>query len=708
MSFKNYIFLLVNSCSTFILQAQSNPLSPSNPFSSASKLFYQAPPFDKIKNEHYKPALEAGIQQMLVEIQQIVDNPSAANFENTLVALEKSGQLFSRTQNVFSMVSGANTNDTLQNLAVEIAPKMTALNDAIFLNDKLFARIKSIDDNRKQLHLAAESERLLDYYYKKCLMSGALLNESEKKQIKKLNEEEATLAARFSNQLLAAGKNGALAVNDAALLKGLSEAEIAKAKSAAGARGLKDKWLLSLRNTTQQPALSSLENRSTRQQLFEASWNRAKKNDSTDTRSTLLKIATIRAEKAKILGFPNYASWALQDQMATTPAAVDSIFAKLAPASLNKAKTEATAIQTLIDKQNGGFKLEAWDWDFYAEQVRKEKYNLDEKEVRPYFDMYKVLEQGVFYAANVMYGLTFKERKDIPVYHPDVRVYEVFDNGKSLALFYADYYKRDNKNGGAWMSNAVGQSYLLGTKPVIYNVCNFPKPLEGEPSLISFTDVTTMFHEFGHTLHGLFASQKYPTLSGANTARDFVEFPSQFNEHWALEPQILANYAKHYKTGKPIEPQLVEKIKNAATFNKGYAQTEAIAAASLDLEWHKLSYEEVKAVTDVDSFEQKALTHVGLNVSYVPPRYRSSYFSHIWGGGYAAGYYAYQWTKMLEEEAYVWFKNNGGMTRKNGDRFRKIVLSRGNTENYNEMFRKLVDHSPNVIPMIDELGLLKK
>ncbi len=394
--------------------------------------------------------------------------------------------------------------------------------------------------------------------------------------------------------------------------------------------------------------------------------------------------------------------------MATTPAAVDSIFAKLAPASLNKAKIEAIAIQTLIDKQNGGFKLEAWDWDFYAEQVRKEKYNLDEKEVKPYFDMYKVLEQGVFYAANVMYGLTFKERKDIPVYHPDVRVYEVFDNGKSLALFYADYYKRDNKNGGAWMSNAVGQSYLLGTKPVIYNVCNFPKPLEGEPSLISFTDVTTMFHEFGHTLHGLFASQKYPTLSGANTARDFVEFPSQFNEHWALEPQVLANYAKHYKTGKPIEPQLVEKIKNAATFNKGYAQTEAIAAASLDLEWHKLSYEEVKVVTDVDSFEQKALTHVGLNVSYVPPRYRSSYFSHIWGGGYAAGYYAYQWTKMLEEEAYVWFKNNGGMTRKNGDRFRKIVLSRGNTENYNEMFRKLVDHSPNVIPMIDELGLLKK
>src|SRR5258705_1689809 len=455
MSFKDCLFLLVNSCSTLILYAQSGQLSPTNPFRNASILFYQAPPFDKIKNEHYKPALEAGIHQMLGEIQQIVDDPSPASFENTLVALEKSGQLFTRTQNVFSMVSGANTNDTLQSLAVEIAPKVTALNDAIFLNDKLFSRIKSVFENRKQLHVDAESDRLLEYYYKKCLMSGALLNEREKKQIRQLNEEEATLAARFSNRLLAAGKNGALAVNDAALLKGLSEAEIAKAKSAAEARGLNDKWLLSLRNTTQQPALSSLENRNTRQQLFEASWNRAEKSDSSDTRSTLLRIATIRAEKAKILGFPNYASWALQDQMATTPAAVDTIFARLAPASRNKAKMEAADIQSLINRQHGGFTLEAWDWDFYAEQVRKEKYNLDEKEVKPYFEMYKVLEQGVFYAANVMYGLTFKERKDIPVYHPDVRVYEVFDNGKSLALFYADYYKRENKNVGAWMTKAV-------------------------------------------------------------------------------------------------------------------------------------------------------------------------------------------------------------------------------------------------------------
>ncbi len=394
--------------------------------------------------------------------------------------------------------------------------------------------------------------------------------------------------------------------------------------------------------------------------------------------------------------------------MAVTPLAVDTVFTKLASASLKKAKMEATDIQALIDKQNGGFKLEAWDWDFYAEQVRKEKYNLDEKEVKPYFEMYTVLEKGVFYAAEVMYGLTFKERKDIPVYHPDVRVYEVFDNGKSLALFYADYYKRDNKNGGAWMSNVVDQSYLFGTKPVIYNVCNFPKPAAGEPSLISFTDVTTMFHEFGHTLHGLFASQKYITLSGTNTARDFVEFPSQFNEHWALEPVVLANYAKHYQTGKPIEQSLVDKIKNAATFNKGYSQTETIAAGSLDLEWHKLSLDEAKAITDVDAYEQKALSHVGLNVSYLPPRYRTSYFSHVWGGGYAAGYYAYTWTKMLEEEAYVWVKNNGGMTRKNGDRFRKLVLSRGNTENYNDMFNKLVGHSPNVLPMIDELGLLKK
>lgn len=691
---------------TMMMNAQNNSLPASNPFSKASTLPYQAPPFQQIKMEHYRPALEAGYQQQMQEIQAIANNKAAPTFENTLVALEKAGQLFTRVNNVFSMVTGANSNDTLQQLDEEYAPKIAALNDAIFLNSKLFARVKTLHDKRATLKLDAESKRLLEYYYDKFVFSGAKLSEADKTQLKKLNEEEAGLVARFGNMILSATKNAALVVNDSAALAGLSPADIATASRNAEARGLNGKWLLAIRNTTQQPLLSVLQNRTTRQQLFEASWNRASRGDSNDTRALVVQLATTRAKKGKLLGYPTYATWKLQDQMAGNPDAVTDFFAKLAPAAVGKAQREAADIQS-IDKQNGGFKLEPWDWDYYAQQVRKEKYSLDENEVKPYFEMYSVLEKGVFYAANQMYGLTFKQRTDIPVYHPDVKVYEVFDNGKPLALFYADYYKRDNKRGGAWMSNAVGQSFLFNTKPVIYNVCNFTKPAAGEPSLISFDDVRTMFHEFGHALHGLFANQKYPTLSGTNTARDFVEFPSQFNEHWAMDPKVLKNYAVHYKTGTPIPQALLEKIKRAETFNRGYAVTEATAAAALDMQWHKLTPEQAAAISDVDAFEKQALAATGFSISYVPPRYRTTFFSHIWGGEYSASYYAYQWTKMLEEDAYVWMKQHGGMTRANGQRYRDMILSKGNTLPLNTMFSNFTGHLPQVQPMIDEQDLNK-
>lgn len=680
-----------------------NDLPASNPFSKASTLPFQAPPFDKIKNEDYEPALREGIKQQLNEIKTIADNAAAPTFENTLVALEKSGALLRRVNNAFNAVTGANTNDTLQQLQETIAPELSAVHDEMYLNDKLFKRVETIYNNRSNLKLDQESNRLIEYYYQQFVLAGAKLSGEDKEQMKKLNAEEATLTAKFINQLVNAAKTGALHVEDPAALTGLSQsdkdafAQDALAKNRSG-------WLIPLQNTTQQPVLQSLSNRNTREQLFNASWMRAEHSDSNDTRAGIIRIAAIRAQKAKLMGFENYAAWKLQDQMAQTPEAVNKFLNALVPAVTGKAKQEAADIQALIDAQNGGFQLQPYDWEFYAEQVRREKYNLDENEIKPYFELNTVLEKGVFYAANQLYGLTFKERRDIPVYQPDVRVFEVFDqDGTSLALFYCDYFKRDNKSGGAWMSNLVDQSFLLNTKPVIYNVCNFTKPAEGQPALISFDDVTTMFHEFGHALHGMFAHQNYPSLSGTNVARDYVEFPSQFNEHWALDAKVLKNYALHYKTGQPIPQPLVDKIKRASSFNQGYALTEAIAAAALDMQWHTLPAGTV--ITDADVFEKNALHVTGLDLPQVPPRYRSSYFLHIWGNGYAAGYYAYQWTKMLEEDAYSWFTENGGLTRANGQRFRDMILSRGNTEDYNKMFKDFRGHAPDIKAMEKELGL---
>jgi len=679
-------------------------VSAVNPFLEPSTLPFQAPPFDKIKDGDYQPAFEEGMKQHLAEIEKIADNPEAPTFENTFIPMEKSGQLMQRVMQAFNAVSGANTNDTLQKVQEDEAPKLAEHQDAIVMNDKLFNRIQTIYDQRDSLKLDPESKRLVEVTYKNFVHGGAKLSDADKAKLKDLNKEESSLSTQFVNKLLAATKDGAFVTDDKTKLDGLSDSDLQAAVEAAKARKLDGKWVLPLQNTTQQPVLESLNDRATREAIFKNSWGRAEKGDANDTRDMIARIAQIRAEQAKLLGYPNYAAWKLEDQMAKTPEAAISFMDKLAPAATARAEQEAKDIQAVIDQQKGGFKVEAWDWEHYSEQVRKAKYDLDESQIKPYFEIDNVLQNGVFYAANQLYGLTFKERKDIPVWQPDVRVFEVFDkDGTSMALFYCDYFKRDNKNGGAWMSNLVDQSKLMGTKPVVFNVANFTKPAPGQPALLSSDDVITMFHEFGHALHGMFANTQYPSLSGANTARDFVEFPSQFNEHWATDPKIFANYAKNYKTGEPMPAELVEKIKKAKTFNKGYDMTELVGAALLDMSWHSLGPDAPKQ--DPDKFEMDALTKAKINLSYVPPRYRSSYFQHIFGGGYAAGYYAYLWTEMLADDAFQGFVDKGGLSRENGDRFRAMILSQGNTQDLATMYKNWRGKDPSIEPMLLNRGL---
>ena len=691
------------------VSAATSAAGAANPFFSPSTLPFQAPPFDKIKDSDYQPAIDEGIKRQLAEIGKIADNPQPATFENTYVAMEKSGVMLNRVLLVFGAVAGANTDDALQKVQQVEAPRLAALSDAMYLNDKLFQRVKQVYDERGTLKLDPESQRLVEVVYNKFVHHGAELSAVDKAKLKTLNKEESTLGTLFTNKLLAATKKAALVVDDKAQLAGLSDAEIAAAAQAAKDRGLTGKWVLTLQNTTQQPELQELTDRATRKALYEASWNRAEHGDANDTRKTIERLAQLRAEQAALIGFPNYAAWKLEDQMAKTPATAIKFMQQLVPAATARARAEAADIQAQIDQDQAAlkqpsFKLQPWDWNFYAEQVRKAKYDLDENQIKPYFELNNVLQNGVFYAANQLYGLTFKERHDIPVYQPDVRVFEVFDhNGKSLALFYCDYYKRDNKGGGAWMDNLVTQSKLMGTKPVIYNVANFAKPASGQPALLSFDDVITMFHEFGHALHGMFADEQYPTLSGTNTARDFVEFPSQLNEHWASDPKVFAHYAKNYQTGAPMPQALVEKMKKAGNFNKGYDMTELVAAAMLDMNWHTLGAN--APLQNADQFEAASLKKDHLDLSYVPPRYRSSYFQHIWGNGYAAGYYAYLWTEMLADDGFQWFKDHGGLTRANGDRFRAMVLSRGNTEDLAKMYRDWRGANPNIEPMLINRGL---
>lgn len=695
-------------CAPVATQTGSKPAplvgARSNPLFVESTLPYHAPRFDLIRNEDYQPALEEGMRQQLAEIDAIAKQTSPPTFDNTIVAMEKSGALLTRAGKTFFGVIGANTNDTLQKVQEIEAPKLAAHNDAIYLNDQLYRRVKSIYDRRESINFNPEQKALVERYNRDFVRAGANLSEADKVRMRALNQDLSKLSTDFSTKLLAGTKAGGLVVDKVSDLDGLSPDKIETAAQAAKSRGLTGKWVLPLRNTTQQPAQAELKNRSVRQRLFELSSMRTARGDTNDTRSTIRRMAELRAEKAKLLGYPNWAAYALETQGAKNPENAIKLLTDLAPAATARARAEAADMQKLIDAQGGGSKLQPWDWQYYAEQVRRAKYNLDESQIAPYFELNNVLQSGVFFAANRLYGLTFKERHDIPVYHPDVRVFEVFDsNGQPLALFYADYFKRDNKSGGAWMDEWVDQSLLTGWKPVIYNVANFTKPASGQPALLTFDDVTTMFHEFGHGLHGLFSSVEYPTLSGTNVPRDFVEFPSQFNEHWALEPNVFANYAKHYRTGAPMPAALVDKIKLSRTFNQGFATTELLAASLLDFAWHTLPAGGAPA--DVDAFESAALQRYNVAVPEVPPRYHSTYFSHIWDGGYSAGYYAYTWSEVLDDDAYAWFRENGGLTRENGLRFRNMILSRGGTQDAATMYRGWRGRDPTVDALLEERGL---
>lgn len=673
-----------------------------NPFFHKSSLQYQAPEFDKIKDEHFKPAFDFGLKQHTQEIEKIANNPEKPTFENTVVAMEKSGEVLNRATIVFYNLTSSNTNPTLQKLEEEYAPIFASHSDNIYLNDKLYQRIKNISDNG----LDAESKRLLQYYRQNFEIAGAALSSKQKNELKEVNQQLAKLETQFSNKLLEARKQGGLLISDVKELDGLSADEIAAAAADAKIAGHDGQYLLALQNTTQQPLLQNLKNRATREKLFKASWLRAEKGDKNDTRETIQQLVKLRLKKAQILGKKSFAEWRLQDQMAKKPEAAMNLMKQIAQPAVETAKREEAEIQELIKSQGSNFEVQPWDWNFYSEQVRKAKYDLDENQIKPYFEVTTVLEKGVFYAAEKFYGLTFKKRTDLPVYHPDVVAYEVFDkDGKSLAIYYLDFFTRSSKSGGAWMNNFVTQSYLLGTKPVIVNVYNFQKPAAGKPSLISFDDVTTVFHEFGHSIHGMFASQNYPSISGTATPRDFVEFPSQINEHFALEPEVLNNYAVHYETKQPIPQDLVEKIKKASKFNQGYATTELVSAAMNDMMWHSVT-DESQNIPVLD-FEKKALADNGFTVAAVPPRYHAPYFAHIWGGGYSAGYYAYLWSETLDNDAWEWIKSHGGMTRENGDRFRKYILSVGNSVDLNQAFRDFAGHDPDIKPLLRNRGFIK-
>ncbi|GAA4501839.1 M3 family metallopeptidase [Gluconacetobacter tumulicola] len=685
---------------TALASLSASAMASSNPFAVPSTLPLQAPRFDIIHDGDYKPAFLQAMAIQKAEIRRIADNRAAPTFDNTIVAMERSGRMLDRVGLTFYGVYQANTNDTLDKTQSIVAPLLSQHQDSIYLDAKLFTRVETLYNDRAHLNLTPEQTQVLALYYQQFVHAGAKLSPADQTKLRALNTQISTLETAFQQKLLAATRDGALTVDSKAALTGLDDGTITAFAKDAGDRKLSGKWLIPLQNTTQQPDLESMTDRATREALFEQSWTRAEKGGADDTRATISTLAHARAQKAALFGYPDFASYVLYDQMANTPAAVQRFIAELAPATRAQQDHEAARIQETIRKDGQSFALQPWDWTHYAEQVRKQDYALDQNQVKPYFELNTVLRDGVFFAATQLYGITFKQRKDIPVYNPDMMVFEVLDkDGSTLGLMYFDYFKRDNKNGGAWMSNFVGQSKLLGTKPVVYNVANIAKPAAGKPNLITFEDVVTMFHEFGHALHGLFADQTYPLVSGTQVARDFVEFPSQFNEHWALDPTVFAHYARNYQTGAAMPQDLVDKIKKAATFNRGYNMGEIIAAAQLDMAWHSLPA--TAPEQDVDNFEKAALDKTGLNTTLVPTRYRSSYFLHIWSNGYSAGYYAYLWTQMLADDSFAWFRDHGGLTRENGQHFRDMILSQGHTQDYAPLFRAFYGKDPDITPMLN-------
>jgi peptidyl-dipeptidase Dcp len=679
-------------------------LAASNPFAQVSTLPLQYPAFDKIKDAHFLPAYTAGMRENLREIAAIANNPQPATFDNTIVAMERGGQLLSRVSNTFANLQGADTNLKRDAINTEMAPKLAAHNDAIYLNAKLYARVKALYEQRASLGLDAESLYLLERYNKDFVLAGANLSPADKAKLKAYNGKIAALQTTFTQNLLKETNASALVVDTRAELAGLSDAAIEAAAAEAKKRGKNGKFVLTLMNTTGQPPLALLSNRTTRERLLAASMARGSHGGPSDNRALVLQLAKLRAERAALLGAPNYAAYSLLEQTAQNTGAVNKLLAELATPAVNNARKEAAEIQKIIDAENGGFKVAAHDWDYYTGKVRTAKFNFDAKDLKPYFELDNVLVHGVFFAATKLYGITFKERKDLPVYHPDVRVFDVFDaNGKQLAIFLADMYARGSKQGGAWMNEYVSQSSLFNRLPVVANHLNIPKPPAGEPTLMTYDEVVVAFHEFGHALHGMFSSVKYPRFAGPNVPRDFVEYPSQVNEMWLGWPEILANYAKHYKTGAPMPKELLDKVQGARKFNQGFVTTEYLAASLLDQRWHQLAPNQIP--TDVLAFEAAALKDAGVDFAPVPPRYRTTYFSHSFSGGYSAGYYSYLWSEKLDADTVEWFKENGGLTRKNGDHFRHTLLSRGGSLDALEMFRNFRGRDAKIEPLLERRGL---
>jgi peptidyl-dipeptidase Dcp len=664
------------------------------------------PQFDKIENAHFMPAFERGMEEHLAEIDAIANQADAPTLDNTLIPMERSGQTLNRVARVFFSLTSAHTNDEIEEIRSEMAPRLSAHTDQILLNSKLFERIQALYEQRDSLELDPESFRLVEENYKDFIRAGAQLSEAEKEQLKAINSELATLQTSFSQNVLNEVNASAVVVDTREELAGLSDSMIDAAAKAATEADMEGKYLIALLNTSQQPPLASLENRALRQRIMEASLARGSRGGEFDNREILTRVAKLRAERALLMGYPNHAAYGLENQTARTTAAVNERLASLAPAAAANAVREAADMQAIIDAEGGDFQLQSWDWDFYAEKVRKQRYDFDASQLRPYFEFDNVLQKGVFYAAEKVFGLTFKERHDLPVYQEDVRVFEVFEeDGSTLALFIMDPFARPSKRGGAWMNAYVSQSELLDRQPVVANHLNITKPTsDDEPVLLTFDEVTTTFHEFGHALHGMFSNVKYPSFSGTSVPRDFVEFPSQVNEMWSIWPEILQNYAVHYETGEAMPQELLDKVLATQKFNQGYSTTEYLAASLLDQNWHQLTPEEVPNAEGLLDFEAKALADAGVALDTVPPRYRSTYFSHIIGG-YSAGYYAYIWSEVLDADTVEWFKSNGGMSRENGDHFRQTLLSRGGAEDAMTLFRNFRGAEPDIAPLLERRGL---
>jgi peptidyl-dipeptidase Dcp len=676
-----------------------------NPFFAPSTLPYQLPPFNRIRDEHYLPAFERGMAEHLAEVEAIANNPDPATFENTLLALERSGTLLDRVSRVFSSMASAHTNDTIKKIQAEISPRLSAHRDAIVLNPALYARIRALHDARATLGLDAESQRLVERYHGDFVRAGARLSEAQKEKLKAWNEELATLTIRFQQNLLADTNEVALVVETREELDGLSEQAISAAAEAARSRQLEGKYVITLQLPTPQPALASLKNRQVRERLFRAAIERGNRGNDYDNKAVLARMVRLRADRAALLGYPNHAAYSLEEQTARTTAAINRLLAQLAPAAAANARTEAADMQKLIRAQGGTFTLQPWDWAYYAEQVRKARYDFDESQLRPYFELNRVLVDGAFYMATRLYGLTFRERRDLPVYQDDVRIFEVFEeSGRPLGLFLFDPFARDSKRGGAWMNAYVDASALTGSRAVVANHLNIPRPAAGQPALLTVVEVRTLFHEFGHALHGLFSDVKYPYFAGTRVPRDFVEYPSQVHQMWMTWPEILKNYARHHETGAPIPQELVDKVKAAERFNQGFATTEYLAASLLDQAWHQLPARSA-TVRDVIAFEREALRKAGMDFALVPPRYRSTYFAHIFAGGYSAGYYSYIWSEVLDADTVEWFDEQGGLQRINGDWFRAKLLSRGGAVDAMDLYRGFRGRDPRIKPLLARRGL---